>query len=181
MKTTMARAEPNLDEALAAAWRTNDRVTTFLVEHVPDALWRATIPGKPRQTIGMLAAHIHNARCSWIRHLGGRHGVAVPGRVAAGVTRRELVRALGRSSQGILDLLELGRRRGGSVPRATWQNFPTDLVHFLSYFVAHEAHHRGQVVLVARQLGHRLREVTIGVWQWNQRARECAPPRRARP
>lgn len=172
----------DLGRALADAWRTNDRVTRFLVEGLPERLWRDRIPGKPRQTIGMLAAHIHNCRCSWIRHLGGRHGVAVPGRVAPGVGRRDLVRALARSSEGILSLIELGLARGGSVPRAIWQNFPTDLVHFLSYFVSHEAHHRGQLVLVGRQLGYRLREVTVGLWQWKQRARESAArPARGRP
>jgi uncharacterized damage-inducible protein DinB len=42
----------------------------------------------------------------------------------------------------------------------------------VAYFVAHEAHHRGQLILVARQLGHRLpRDVTGGVWQWNRLAR----------
>ena len=38
---------------------------------------------------------------------------------------------------------------GGVVPEADWQNFPTDLDHFLGYFVAHEAHHRGQLCLIA--------------------------------
>ena len=86
----------------------------------------------------------------------------------------ELVRALSRSSTGIVKLIELGAARGGAVPRATWQNFPTDLVHFLSYFVAHEAHHRGQLILLARQLGHRLPpSVTNGVWQWKKRASEA--------
>ncbi|PYP32097.1 MAG: hypothetical protein DMD49_06790, partial [Gemmatimonadetes bacterium] len=39
--------------------------------------------------------------------------------------------------------------------------------HVLTYFVAHEAHHRGQIVMVARQTGHRLpRATTNGLWQW---------------
>src|SRR2546422_7416198 len=28
--------------------------------------------------------------------------------------------------------------------------------HVLAYFVAHEGHHRGQIVMLARQLGYRL-------------------------
>jgi len=41
---------------------------------------------------------------------------------------------------------------------------------WLSYFVAHEAHHRGQLCLVARQLGQRLpADVTAGLWQWTKR------------
>ncbi len=46
-----------------------------------------------------------------------------------------------------------------------------DLGHVLTYFVAHEAHHRGQIVMEARQTGHRLpRPVTDGFWQWKMRA-----------
>ena len=87
--------------------------------------------------------------------------------------RRDLLRALSRSRDGISQLIELGVAQGGKVPRATWQNFPTDLEHFLSYFVAHEAHHRGQLFMVAHQLGHRLpRKVAGGVWQWTKLARE---------
>jgi hypothetical protein len=89
------------------------------------------------------------------------------------VRQRELVRALSLSSEGIVRLIEIGVAGGGKVPRATWQNFPTDLEHFLSYFVAHEAHHRGQLCLLARQLGQRLpRSVTAGVWQWTRLSRD---------
>ena len=73
----------------------------------------------------------------------------------------------------MIALIRLGMARGGALPPAAWQNFPTDLVHFLSYFVAHEAHHRGQLCLLARQLGHRLpAQVTAGLWQWKTRAKE---------
>lgn len=161
-------------QALIDAWRTNNRVTTYLIENLPPEMWSMTVPGSPRRTVRSIAAHIHNVRCSWIKSIGGRHGVVVPTTVNARVVRpAELVRALARSSKGIIALIELGVARGGAVPPAAWQNFPTDLVHFLSYFVAHEAHHRGQLCMLARQLGHRLpNEITGGLWQWKQRSRE---------
>ena len=122
----------------------------------------------------MIAAHIHNARCMWIKMMGVKHGVAVPRRVdPRRVRASELLRALSRSSDGIIRLLQLGIAQGGVVPRAAWQNFPTDLVHFLNYFVAHEAHHRGQLCMLARQMGQRLPgRVAAGLWQWSKRARE---------
>lgn len=160
--------------AIVAAWRTNNRATTYLVEQLPAAVWSQQVPGIARLTVGMIAAHIHNSRCAWIRSIGARHGVKVPRLVDARRVRpTQLVLALARSSRGMISLIELGIARGGRVPRAKWQNFPPDLEHFLSYFAAHEAHHRGQLIMVARQLGHRLpRTVAGGVWQWTRFARE---------
>lgn len=160
--------------ALIAAWRTNNRVTAYLIENLPAGLWSQSVPGVPRKTVRTIAAHVHNARCQWIKSLGARHGIATPRAVDRSRVRpSELLRALSRSSEGIIKLLELGVARGGTVPRAVWQNFPTDLTHFLNYFVAHEAHHRGQLCMLARQLGHRLpSSVTNGLWQWTQRSRE---------
>jgi uncharacterized damage-inducible protein DinB len=173
MKTAVK--ETSVDEqALIAAWHTNQCVTKYLITSLPRELWSMNIPGSPRRTIRMLAAHIHNTRCMWIKMIGAEHGIAVP-RTVDGRTVRpsELARALERSSDGIVALIRLGITRGGSVPPAAWQNFPTDMVHFLNYFVAHEAHHRGQLCLLARQLGHRLpADVTAGLWQWKKRSQE---------
>ena len=159
---------------VAAAWRTSHRATAYLVEHLPREIWGSAVPGVPGLTVRKVAAHLHNSRCSWIRALGARHGIRAPKRVdLRRVGQKELVKALERSSEGMIRLVELGAARGGRVPRATWQNFPTDLPHFLGYFAAHEAHHRGQLLLVARQLGRRLPpSVAGGVWQWTRLARE---------
>ena len=161
-------------QTLIAAWRTSHRVTTYLIENLPPELWSQKVPGSPRRTVRTIAAHIHNARCTWIKLLGARHGLVVPQAVDGRVVRpAELSRALVRSSEGIISLIRLGVARGGEVPRAAWQNFPTDVVHFLSYFVAHEAHHRGQLCMLARQLGHPLAAgVSAGLWQWKKRSQE---------
>ena len=160
----------DLEEALIAAWETNNRVTMFLVENLPLELWSMNVPGYTRRTVGTFAAHIHNTRCMWIKMIGARHGVVVPKSVDGRTVKPgELLRALPRSSRGMIDLIELAMTRGGSIPPAAWQNFPTDVVHFLNYFVAHEAHHRGQLCMLARQLGHRLpAQVTGGLWQWKR-------------
>ncbi len=160
--------------AIIAAWRTTNRATIYLVERLPPAAWSSPVPGIPRQTIGTIAAHIHNSRCHWIKSIGAKHGVAVPRLVDLRRVRQPaLVRALSRSSKGMIDLIELGIARGGRIPAAAWQNFPTDLEHFLSYFAAHEGHHRGQLLMICRQLGHRLPPaVAAGIWQWTTFARE---------
>ena len=165
-------------DQLLAAWRTNNRVTIFLVENLAKELWEAKVPGAPRRTVRMLAGHMHNARCMWIKTLGKEFGIAVPRAVNRHkVGRKELILALGRSSRGIDSLLKLGCDRGGTIPVSssyTWRNLPLDVGHVLTYFVAHEGHHRGQIVMLARQLGYRLPvAVTGGLWQWSKRAKEA--------
>jgi uncharacterized damage-inducible protein DinB len=167
----------DLGATLLASWRTTNRVTAYLVEQLPAALWNASVPGAPRRTIRMIAGHVHNARCTWVRTLGREHGIVVPADVdRRTVTRRALLAALERSSRGIEALLELGLAAGGSVPPSkgyVWRNLPLDVPHVLTYFVAHEGHHRGQIVMLARQLGHRLpADVSAGLWQWTRRVRE---------
>jgi hypothetical protein len=44
----------------------------------------------------------------------------------------------------------------------------------LCYMLAHEAHHRGQVCMLAHQLGFPLaNEVTSGMWNWEKVWKEC--------
>ena len=163
-------------DQIIAAWRTNNAATVFLVRNLPAAIWTENIPGIPRKTIGMIAAHLHNSRCMWIKSIGGAHGVSVPKRVdLRRAPQREVVQGLGRSSNGMIDLIDLAIANRDVVPAAFWQNFPTDLAHFLSYFAAHEGHHRGQLIMAVRQLGHRLPAAVVdGVWQWKKFAREAA-------
>jgi len=167
---------PDLRATLIAAWRTNNRVTVSLVEHLPPGLWDVAIPGQPHRTIRMIAAHLHNVRCRWVKTLGREHGIAAPDRVdQRRVGRRQLIAALKRSSEGIEDLLRLGLVSAGHVPPSkgyVWRNLSLDVGHVLTYFIAHEAHHRGQIVMVARQTGHRLPGAVMArLWRWRTDAR----------
>ena len=51
--------------------------------------------------------------------------------------------------------------------------FPYDATTFLAYYIAHDAHHRGQILLQARLLGHPVSQETMaGLWQWGKRSKE---------
>ena len=161
----------DLQTSVMSAWRTNNRVTTELIEQLPPELWNVVVPGVRSRTIRTIAAHLHNARCMWVKTLGREHGVTIPDGVDhRRVTPRQLVAALKKSSAGIEALLDLGFAADGRVPPSkgyVWRNLALDVGHVLTYFVAHEGHHRGQIVMAARQTGHRLpAATTAGLWQW---------------
>jgi uncharacterized damage-inducible protein DinB len=164
-------APPDLRASVLGAWRTNNRITMQLIERLPPALWDLPVPGMPQRTVRAIAAHLHNIRCRWVNTLGGEHGIVAPARVdQRRVAPRQLIAALKRSCAAMEAILELGLTSGGEVPpsrRYVWRNLSLDVGHVLTYFVGHEAHHRGQIVMVARQTGHRLpSSITAGLWQW---------------
>ena len=171
-------SELDLRASILGAWRTNCRVTEYLVEQLPADVLAADIPGiAPRRAVRTIVGHLHNVRSRWIRTLGVPHGIAAPALVdLRRASRRQLLVALGRSGKGIEAILALGLGSGGTVPPTpayTWRNLPLDVGHVLMYFSSHEAHHRGQVVTIARQLGKRLpASLTNGLWQWAQRQKE---------
>jgi len=166
-----------MKQLILVPWHTANRVTIFLVDHLPGELWTATIPGTTRRTIRAVAAHMHNARCMWVKTLGQEHGIVPPARVDRNkVQRRQLVAALDRSGDAVASVLQLGCEHDGVIPPSrgyVWRNLPLDVGHVLTYLVAHEGHHRGQIVLAARQLGCPLpASVKGGIWQWTKRAKE---------
>jgi hypothetical protein len=165
------RHPPDLEEIILPAWETNARVTRLFLAKLPASVWDHAIPGAPHRTPRMIAGHLHNARCMWVRTLGRPHGIGVPMSVdRRSVTKADLVRALGRSAVAIGELLRLGCARGGRIPPTpvyVWRNLALDVGHVLTYFVAHESHHRGQLTLLARQIGAPLPAAARNdLWRW---------------
>jgi uncharacterized damage-inducible protein DinB len=167
-----------MDNAILDSWRANSRATSYLVENLPADVWLAALPGSPRKTIRSIAAHIHNSRRLWFKSLAKFDGFRMPARVdPLKVTPAALLKALESSHRQMLRLFEAGIANGGDFPGVTsrfiWGAMPRNALLFLAYGVSHEAHHRGQILLVARAAGHRLpSKIAGGLWQWSSRLRE---------
>ena len=162
----------DLSEAILDCWKTTHQVSMHLVGMIDQVMWKQKVPGYPRKTIGSLVVHLHNVRCAWINDIGkARAGKRLKRLESRKATRREVRIAMNRSSSAMLELLARCIENGGRLPaRPAWLNFPDDIVSLLAYFVAHEAHHRGQIIMAARQLGRPFERTEAGgLWQWSKR------------
>ncbi|HMD44213.1 MAG TPA: DinB family protein [Candidatus Acidoferrum sp.] len=85
-------------------------------------------------------------------------------------TRGQVQAALKASANRIEKLLAQALADpGGKVP-----NFRPDVVAFVGYLIAHDSHHRGQIAMMARQVGHPVApRIGFGLWEWGRLWKEC--------
>lgn len=163
-----ARGAPvDLGQALQQAAATSERINQFLLENLDPAAWNAKPPGEGR-TIAAIVSHVHNVRRMWLQVSAPEHGV--PEKLdRRTVTIGQAKTALGESFLALRGLIERSLEAGGKV-----KDFKPDVVGFLAYLVAHESHHRGQIALLAREVGHALpKDAGYGMWDWRKRWQEC--------
>jgi uncharacterized damage-inducible protein DinB len=151
--------------ALLRAYAASARVNQYLVERLHPSLWRAKPPAPRMRTIAALVAHVHNCGLVYLKRAAPN--VAVPGEMDRfRVTPAQAARALEAKRQAILEIAAAVAKRGGRIG-------PYDAATYLAYYMVHDGHHRGQILLQARLLGHPVSiETMSGMWQWPARARE---------
>jgi uncharacterized damage-inducible protein DinB len=158
----------------------NERLNQVLIEHLDPAAWRAKPPGTAR-TIAAIFTHMHNVRTKWVR-LTAPH-LKVPAQLnRTNTTQRQARTALAESAARCAEMLAEslggGRGRVEKFVRDGWARpWPVGL-EMLCYMLSHEAHHRGQVCMLAHQLGFPLpNKVAYGMWNWEKLWKECGAPR----
>jgi uncharacterized damage-inducible protein DinB len=131
----------------------NDRINQLLIEHLDPAVWTAAPPGKTR-TIAAIFTHMHNVRSKWIR-LTAPH-LKVPARLnRANCTPRQaragLAESAARCAEMLAEALD-GGEPGEKFYRDGWAKPWPAGPEMLCYMLSHEAHHRGQVCMLAHQV-----------------------------
>jgi uncharacterized damage-inducible protein DinB len=153
----------------AEIFAANDRMNQMLIEQLEPAAWRARPPGNVR-SIAAIFTHLHNVRCKWIR-LTAPH-LPVPTQLHRAHCTQEQARAgLAESAARCVEMLaEALDGEGGRIQafvRDGWAK-PWPLgQEMLCYMIAHEAHHRGQVCMVAHQLGFPVKAADE-IWSWER-------------
>ncbi len=161
----------HLGRAAAQIFAVNDRTNQMLIERLDPAAWSAKPPGRVRN-IAAIFTHMHNVRTKWIR-LTAPH-LKVPKQLSrAHCTPQQARAGLAESAARCEEMLaEALGGRGGRIEkflRDGWARPWPVGPEMLCYMISHEAHHRGQVCMLAHQLGFPLsNEVTSGIWNWEK-------------
>jgi uncharacterized damage-inducible protein DinB len=110
-------------------------------------------------------AHVHNVR---VQQLDGRAKDLAQGLVTFASEdepdRDRLEQALTISAARIEAFLERAITGEGKA-----RPFKRGVITTLAYFVAHESHHRGNILLTLKQCGHKIDPaVAMAIWDWDK-------------
>ena len=149
--------------ALLNAFNTNNRVNHYLIDNLPPAAWKAKPPDGKGRTIPAIVAHMHNVRVMWLKAAKAEE---IPGQLdRATVTPAQALHAFENSRHALSIIMSRALQSDGRI-----RGFRPDVAGFLGYLIAHDAHHRGQIAMLARQVGHPLpQKAMFGMWEWSSR------------
>ena len=148
---------------LLEAFQHSGAVTEYLVGVVPNAIWRADPPSGRGRSIAAIVSHIQSVRRTFARMGGARSAGASLDRRR--VTRAQAATALRASTRGLMNAFTTAFRDG----QARVKGQPRRAVDMLTYLIQHDAHHRGQICSLARDLGHEfLAEDIARLWGWKK-------------
>jgi uncharacterized damage-inducible protein DinB len=151
-----------LPEALLAAFDTNERINHYLIDNLPEAAWRANPPNGKGRDVASIVAHMHNVRVMWLKAVKGK----IPEQLDRNtVTPSQARQALDQSRAALKEVLKASMESDGRI-----KGFRPDVAGFFGYLIAHDAHHRGQITMLARQVGHPIpQKAMFGMWEWGVR------------
>jgi uncharacterized damage-inducible protein DinB len=162
-------ASLDFEKSLLESFAINEKANQLLISNINEAAWECDSPTGKGRSIADVATHIHHVRLMWLS--AADKNAKVPGKVSpVGASQTQVLSALKASASAIEKLIQKALEDpSGKVP-----NFRPDVVVFVGYLIAHDAHHRGQIAMMARQVGHPVQpRIGFGLWEWGTLWKQC--------
>ncbi len=152
-----------LDELLEAI-RTNNRINLLLIDEISAEGLKDTLSTRGGRDVAAQLAHIHTNRVWQMEKRGKAFAEGLVKFSAKDEpTRAQLKRAMtasGKALEKFFTAIVDGKAR-------CLKKGP---LNYLAYFISHEAHHRGNILLTLKQCGHKLdRNTAYSLWDWDRR------------
>lgn len=154
-----------MKKQLLETWQIHNKMNLLLIDSISDTGMQKTLSTRGGRTICQQFIHVHNVRMQWLeicsKDIFSKYKVLDK---EATFNRKELRKAFENSAKGIEELLSRSWDDGGKV-----KSFKKGVIPLLGYFISHESHHRGNILLTLKQCGEKIPDaVKWGLWEWGK-------------
>ncbi len=152
-------------EDIIETWMINNRINIYLLNAIEKDEFLADKTMNKGRTVGQQFAHIHNVRLMWLNAAAPEflENIAKIDNKAE-VNKSILEHNLMLSGLAIEKLFKKGMEENKI------KGFKPHPIAFLGYLIAHEAHHRGQLIVSLKTNGHAIdKKAGFGIWEWGTR------------
>jgi uncharacterized damage-inducible protein DinB len=154
-----------MKEQLLDTWQIHNKMNLLLMDNISDGGMQKTLSTRGGRSIYQQFIHIHNVRMQWLeicaKDIFSKYKVLDK---EASFHKKELCKAFEDTAKGIEDLLGRSWDDGGKV-----KGYKKGVIPLLGYFISHESHHRGNILLTLKQSGEKIPDaVKWGLWEWGK-------------
>ena len=157
-------ASPIVDQ-LVEAWMINNRVNLLLLANLDQAGLECTLSTRGGRTVGQQLAHVYGVRRSWVEVADKKLLAEMPPiDREQGHDKKLLIDGFSHSAEVLARFISDSATNGGKV-----RGFKKGIVPLVGYMIAHEAHHRGGILLTLKQSGFKVNDqLKWGIWDWQR-------------
>jgi hypothetical protein len=155
----------DFENQVIETWNINNRINLFMIENIPEEALKATLSIRGGRDISRQLAHVNNVRVWRLKPFAKKISVKLTDFDKGECPdKKKLINAFKKSGEVMRKYLEFNLANGGAV-----SNFRRGVIPMLGYYISHEAHHRGNILLTMKKSGFPLSaELSWEIWEWNK-------------
>ncbi len=148
--------------SLAEIWRLNNRVNLILLDALSDEQL-SLIPSTRARSVADQFAHLHNTRIMWLEVQAPTAAKSLRKIEKGSADKEDLKTSLEASADAVANMLNVAAQSGKI------KSFKRGVHAFFAYAIAHEGHHRGQIIVHLKHANMPVdRMLSFTLWEWDK-------------
>ncbi len=147
-------------------WFINNRVNLMLLDAISEEGMECTLSKRRGRNVALQFAHLHNVRLYRFERyakdmLIGQEKIDPKATFDRELLKIRLIESADAMAEWIRNTAdpETGKIKG----------FKRGVIAMLGYYINHDAHHRGSILLTLKENGHAVpKDIRNGIWAWNK-------------
>ena len=155
----------DINTQILETWAFHNRIMLLVLESIPDEAMEASMSSHGGRDISRQFAHLFNVRMNRLASFSKKVGKdLVLFEKGESPSKDKLIEMFQLSGEVMEGYIRSCLDNEGESP-----NFKRGVVLMLGYYISHEAHHRGSVLLTMKLSGFKLpNALKWGIWEWNK-------------